>query len=144
MLRHALSSQVSRRKREREYLQKSDHSRTWFWNAHHIKSFIIKAYNIHYDKSETDLHIYNHSYVHCLCPPDVCRPKVANWVGPVSRPCRPWSSVILPGGVKENLLKDVKNFVSEEEKSWYTSKGESGISCILQFSLQSGIPHRRG
>ena len=34
--------------------------------------------------------------------------------------------MILPKGVKENLLKDVKNFVSEEEKSWYSSKGESG------------------
>jgi hypothetical protein len=44
-------------------VQKADLSRAWFWNVHHIKSFIVKAYNIHYDKSETDLHIYNHTYV---------------------------------------------------------------------------------
>jgi chaperone BCS1 len=112
-------------------MQKSDFFRAWFWNVHHIRAFIIQAYNIHHDKSETDLHIYNHTYVLCICPSDVCRPKVANWEGPVSRPSRPWSSVILPKGVKENLLKDVKNFVSEEEKSWYSSKGETGFPYTL-------------
>lgn len=53
-----------------------------------------------------------------------CRPKVANWEGPVVRPTRPWKSVILPGTVKDDLLKDVKNFVSEDEKTWYASRGK--------------------
>jgi len=47
-------------------MQKSDLSRAWFWNVHHIKSFIVNAYNIHHNKSETDLHIYNHTYVHAI------------------------------------------------------------------------------
>jgi hypothetical protein len=29
----------------------------------------------------------------------------------------------LPATVKENLLLDVKNFISEDEKAWYSSKG---------------------
>jgi hypothetical protein len=39
--------------------------------------------------------------------------------------------VILPKGVKENLLKDVKSFVSEEEKSWYSSKGQFGFAYAI-------------
>jgi hypothetical protein len=52
------------------------------------------------------------------------RPHQADWKGPISRPSRPWDSVILPEGVKESLLKDVKDFISEEETAWYVSKGE--------------------
>jgi hypothetical protein len=102
--------------------------RTWFWNRHHIRSFIVKAHNIHHDKTDTELHIYNHTYVSHISLADINRPKVANWEGPVSRPSRPWSSVILPGTVKQDLLKDVKDFISEEEKTWYSSKGQSGFS----------------
>jgi len=56
---------------------------------------------------------------------NIIKPNVANWESPISRPARPWSSVILPGTVKEDLLKDVKDFISEEETAWYTSKGLS-------------------
>lgn len=46
------------------------------------------------------------------------------WQTPVSRPIRPWSSVILPGTVKEDLLSDVKKFLGEKEIAWYAARGE--------------------
>lgn len=59
------------------------------------------------------------------------------YVGPTTRGSRPWDSVILPGTVKADLLKDVKEFFSEQESLWYTSKGES-----LVFVLRSGLQLR--
>ena len=52
------------------------------------------------------------------------RPQSSGWAGPLRRPARPWDSVILPAMVKENLLLDVKEFMSNAEKTWYASKGE--------------------
>lgn len=45
----------------------------------------------------------------------------------ISRPARPWESVILPGTLKENLLADTKEFL--EEGDFYESRG---------------LPYRRG
>jgi chaperone BCS1 len=52
------------------------------------------------------------------------RSNASGWSGPLRRPARPWDSVILPAMVKENLLLDVKEFMSKAEKAWYASKGE--------------------
>jgi hypothetical protein len=46
------------------------------------------------------------------------------WSGPARRPTRSWESGFLPAAVKENLLLDVKEFMSPSEKAWYASKGE--------------------
>lgn len=57
------------------------------------------------------------------------RPYNGTWYDPISRPVRTWASVILPGTVKEDLLEDVRGFLTDEEKEWYAERG---------------IPHRRG
>lgn len=67
------------------------------------------------------------------------------WQNPVSRPARPWSSVVLPGSVKENLLRDVQKFLSEKEMSWYAARGTSRDGDAPRVRrLIEGIPHRRG
>jgi hypothetical protein len=33
----------------------------------------------------------------------------------------------LPATVKEKLLEDIEQFVSEDEKAWYALKGEYGM-----------------
>jgi hypothetical protein len=79
--------------------------------------------------------------------PDRPDPRRINptWQSPVSRPARPWSSVILPGTVKEDLLRDVQKFLSEKEMSWYAARGEAGTNQVMaKHSLTPGIPHRRG
>ena len=43
----------------------------------------------------------------------------------MSRPVRPWDSVILPEGVKERLLEDVEKFISKKGKEWYAKRGKS-------------------
>lgn len=50
-----------------------------------------------------------------------------NWKLTSSRPNRPWESIILPEGIKEDLLVDVKEFVSEK-----------------LFYREKGVPFRRG
>ena len=54
------------------------------------------------------------------------------WYLPVKRPCRPWSSVLLPGTLKQDTLRDVENFLSEKEVNWYAARGEqSGKTCPI-------------
>lgn len=47
------------------------------------------------------------------------------WTGPTNRPVRKWDSVILPRESKEDIAKDVVAFLSDSEREWYASKGES-------------------
>ncbi|WWC87138.1 uncharacterized protein L201_002024 [Kwoniella dendrophila CBS 6074] len=89
----------------------------WFQAAHGIKQFITDAHELYHKKSDDELIIFNLS------------PATGNWIDPIHRPSRLWSSVILPITSKEPLLQDVKNFLSEKEKRWYNTRG---------------IPHRRG
>ncbi|ODO10788.1 hypothetical protein I350_01386 [Cryptococcus amylolentus CBS 6273] len=48
---------------------------------------------------------------------------------PITRRAREWGSVILPPGMKEEILEDVKRFLSEKDRNWHASRG---------------IPHRKG
>ncbi|WWD00331.1 hypothetical protein V866_007243 [Kwoniella sp. B9012] len=82
-----------------------------------IKQFIIDSHAMFFKKADNELLIFNVS------------PYTGNWIDPIHRPSRSWSSVILPESDKAPLLKDVKNFLSDEEKEWYGARG---------------IPHRRG
>ncbi|WWC87130.1 uncharacterized protein L201_002016 [Kwoniella dendrophila CBS 6074] len=82
-----------------------------------IKQFLIDAHGAFFKKSHKELLIFN------------LGPQTANWIDPIPRPTRPWLSVILPDEVKEPLLQDVKDFLSDEETEWYCARG---------------IPHRRG
>lgn len=56
-------------------------------------------------------------------PTSSAREYRGNWKLTSSRPNRPWESIILPKGIKEDLLDDVKEFVSE--KMFYREKGVS-------------------
>jgi hypothetical protein len=47
------------------------------------------------------------------------------WLNPIRRSTRPWASVILPATVKDRLLRDVEEFMSDEERLWYATIGES-------------------
>jgi chaperone BCS1 len=51
------------------------------------------------------------------------------WQDPISRPSRPWSSVILP--LKEPILKDMERFLSDKETRWYAARGkpDAPITC---------------
>lgn len=51
----------------------------------------------------------------------------SDWKLTSSRPNRPWESIIPPEGIKEDLLDDVKEFVSEK-----------------LFYREKGVPFRRG
>ncbi|WVW78709.1 hypothetical protein I302_100669 [Kwoniella bestiolae CBS 10118] len=82
-----------------------------------IKQFILDAHAMFFKKADNELLIFNVS------------PYTGNWIDPIHRPSRSWSSVILPESDKAPLLRDVKNFLSDEEKAWYGARG---------------IPHRRG
>ncbi|WVF70017.1 hypothetical protein IAT40_004803 [Kwoniella sp. CBS 6097] len=87
------------------------------WQPNSIQSFIIDCHAQFFDKSDDELVIYSLS------------PYNGNWFDPIHRPARSWSSVILPRDLKDPLLEDAKNFLSDEEKEWYADRG---------------IPHRRG
>lgn len=54
---------------------------------------------------------------------DGVRPWNGTWVAPITRPARAWSSVFLPRHIKEDLLEDVRGFLSDEEKKWYAARG---------------------
>ncbi|WWC59213.1 uncharacterized protein I303_101763 [Kwoniella dejecticola CBS 10117] len=82
-----------------------------------IKQFIIDAHAQYFKKTNEEIMIFNLS------------PYNGVWYAPIYRPCRSWSSVILPESQKAPLLEDVENFLSDEEKHWYSDRG---------------IPHRRG
>jgi hypothetical protein len=67
------------------------------------------------------------------------------WQGPIRRPTRSWDTVILPTAVKEDLLTDVKEFMSDEEKEWYASKGEFAalVTLTIRDSLSSRVCAQR-
>ncbi|WVF72107.1 hypothetical protein IAT40_006919 [Kwoniella sp. CBS 6097] len=87
------------------------------WRPNVLKDFLIAAHAAYFAKEERELIIFHAKRIN------------PTWQNPVSRPARPWSSVILPGTLKDDLLKDVERFLSEKESKWYASRG---------------IPHRRG
>nr|XP_018263747.1 uncharacterized protein I303_03620 [Kwoniella dejecticola CBS 10117]OBR85905.1 hypothetical protein I303_03620 [Kwoniella dejecticola CBS 10117] len=82
-----------------------------------LREFIVAARDAYFAKEERELLIFHAKRIN------------PSWQVPVSRPARPWSSVILPGNLKENLLRDIEKFLSDKETRWYASRG---------------IPHRRG
>ncbi|WVW82980.1 hypothetical protein I302_104996 [Kwoniella bestiolae CBS 10118] len=87
------------------------------FRPHVLREFLIAARDSFFAKEERELLIFHAKRIN------------PSWQNPVSRPARPWSSVILPGNMKEKLLKDVERFLSDKETRWYASRG---------------IPHRRG
>ncbi|WVQ97865.1 hypothetical protein IAU59_004981 [Kwoniella sp. CBS 9459] len=87
------------------------------WQPGSIQHFIIDCHAQFFDKSDDQLVIFSLS------------PSNGAWYDPIHRPARSWSSVILPKELKDPLLEDAKNFLSDEEKVWYADRG---------------IPHRRG
>ncbi|WVQ69972.1 uncharacterized protein L199_008196 [Kwoniella botswanensis] len=87
------------------------------FRPHVLREFLISARDSFFAKEERELLIFHAKRIN------------PSWQNPVSRPARPWSSVILPGQMKEKLLKDVERFLSDKETRSYASRG---------------IPHRRG
>ncbi|OCF38649.1 hypothetical protein I317_07570 [Kwoniella heveanensis CBS 569] len=87
------------------------------WQPGSIQNFVLDCHAQFYNKSDDQLVIFSLS------------PNNGNWYDPIHRPARSWSSVILPKELKDPLLDDAKNFLSDEEKEWYADRG---------------IPHRRG
>ncbi|WVQ98808.1 hypothetical protein IAU59_005939 [Kwoniella sp. CBS 9459] len=96
-----------------------DHLRiqTIAWRPNVLRDFLIAAHAAYFAKEERELIIFHAKRIN------------PTWQNPVSRPARPWSSVILPGSLKDDLLKDIERFLSDKESKWYASRG---------------IPHRRG
>ncbi|WRT67227.1 uncharacterized protein IL334_004193 [Kwoniella shivajii] len=82
-----------------------------------LRQFLVAARNAFFAKEERELLIFHAKRIQ------------STWQVPVSRPARPWSSVILPGDLKDEVLKDIEKFLSDKETHWYASRG---------------IPHRRG
>ncbi|WWC89949.1 uncharacterized protein L201_004878 [Kwoniella dendrophila CBS 6074] len=96
-----------------------DHFRvqTIAFRPHVLRDFLIAARDSFFAKEERELLIFH-------------APRLnSTWQSPVSRPARPWSSVILPNNLKNDLLRDIEKFLSEKEIRWYAARG---------------IPHRRG
>ncbi|KAK4683993.1 hypothetical protein P7C73_g6212, partial [Tremellales sp. Uapishka_1] len=91
--------------------------RTFRFQKNALKRFLVAAHRAFYAKGESELLIFHSKRLN------------AGWFKPVSRPARPWASVILPGNVAQNLLGDIERFLSDKETSWYAARG---------------IPHRRG
>ncbi|EIW69397.1 hypothetical protein TREMEDRAFT_62261 [Tremella mesenterica DSM 1558] len=110
--------------RRGSFFARSNHNRveniaikTFSWQGDVLKEFLTAAHKAYFQKTDKELLIYH-----------AMRIKAA-WQTPVSRPARPWSSVILPDRLKDNLLADVEKFLSEREVNWYAARG---------------IPHRKG
>ncbi|CAD6571038.1 MAG: hypothetical protein TREMPRED_000122 [Tremellales sp. Tagirdzhanova-0007] len=82
-----------------------------------IKDFLVAAHQSYFAKENNELLIFHAKRIN------------PTWQIPVSRPCRPWSSIILPGTIKDDLVSNIEKFLSEKETSWYAARG---------------IPHRRG
>ncbi|ORY24988.1 P-loop containing nucleoside triphosphate hydrolase protein, partial [Naematelia encephala] len=103
----------------RSRLRTVDHIqiRTLFWQKDVLKRFLVAAHQSYFAKEDRELLIFNANRI------------VAKWQSPVSRPVRPWSSVILPDNMKEDLITDIGKFLSDKEVQWYAARG---------------IPHRRG
>ncbi|WWD16054.1 hypothetical protein CI109_100479 [Kwoniella shandongensis] len=91
--------------------------RTIAFQSNVLRNFLVAAHKAYYAKEERELLIFHTKRIN------------ATWLRPVSRPSRPWSSVILPNSIKETILTDMEKFLSDTEIRWYASRG---------------IPHRRG
>ncbi|KAI9638064.1 P-loop containing nucleoside triphosphate hydrolase protein [Dioszegia hungarica] len=87
------------------------------YQKHALRSFLAAAHAAFYAKEERELLIFHSE----------SGAGYTEWQDPISRPSRPWSSVILP--LKEPILKDMERFLSNKESRWYAARG---------------IPHRRG
>jgi hypothetical protein len=60
------------------------------------------------------------------------------WLNPIRRSTRPWASVILPATVKDRLLRDIEEFLSDEERLWYAAIGESSkVVCSNKAERQA-------
>ncbi|ORX39974.1 P-loop containing nucleoside triphosphate hydrolase protein [Kockovaella imperatae] len=103
----------------RSSLHNKDHFRirTYAFQNNALRAFLVAAHDALHAKQEKEIHIFHPKRIN------------PNWQLPVSRPHRPWSSVLLPGNIKEHMLKDMKAFFSDKEMKWYGARG---------------IPHRRG
>ncbi|KAK8869680.1 hypothetical protein IAR55_000248 [Kwoniella newhampshirensis] len=82
-----------------------------------LKDFFAAAHQLYHAKEANELLIFHAERVN------------SEWQKAVSRPSRPWSSVILPDVIKEGVLRDMEKFFSDREQQWYASRG---------------IPYRRG
>ncbi|WRT64999.1 uncharacterized protein IL334_001940 [Kwoniella shivajii] len=112
---------ITRKSKEYAKIDKSDEDHLEItglpFQPEAIRQFIIDAHASFFKKTGDELMIFNLS------------PYNGAWYDPIHRPARSWNSVILSESQKAPLLEDVKNFLSDEEKSWYSARG---------------IPHRRG
>lgn len=103
-----------------------------------IKNFLVAAHQAYFAKEEQELLIFHPMFVSHKTRwkgnADLVRRIQPAWQKPVSRPSRPWSSVILPGTMKEDVLRDMEKFLSDKEMNWYAARGgfvgwSLGISC---------------
>jgi chaperone BCS1 len=94
-----------------------------------IRRLLERAQSTYQQKTNEDIVVFDVSFVlpafHQLTP----RSESTSFSSPRYRTARPWESVILPGTIKEDLLRDVSDFISSEMKKWYTQKGQSA-ACI--------------
>ncbi|TYJ56645.1 hypothetical protein B9479_002575 [Cryptococcus floricola] len=84
---------------------------------HIIQNFIAAVNQSFYEKEDKELRIYHSKRIN------------PTWMKPITRRAREWGSVILPPGMKEEILEDVKRFLSDKDRNWHASRG---------------IPHRKG
>ncbi|ODN83214.1 hypothetical protein, variant [Cryptococcus amylolentus CBS 6039] len=94
------------------------------YRPHIIQNFIAAVNQNFYEKEDKELRIFHSNDT------DVEGRRInPTWMKPITRRAREWGSVILPPGMKEEILEDVKRFLSEKDRNWHASRG---------------IPHRKG
>ncbi|ORY27769.1 P-loop containing nucleoside triphosphate hydrolase protein [Naematelia encephala] len=110
---------IERRRYSDAYGYGVDHLRikTIFYQSSAIEDFLVSVHGDYFRKADDELMIFHAS------------PWSGSWYDPISRPARHWDSVILPPHIKNGLLADVKDFLSEGDRAWYAARG---------------ISHRRG
>ncbi|ODN98483.1 hypothetical protein L198_03728 [Cryptococcus wingfieldii CBS 7118] len=91
--------------------------KTIAYRPHIIQNFIAAVNQSFYEKEDKELRIYHSKRIN------------PTWMKPITRRAREWGSVILPPGMKEEILEDVKRFLSDKDRNWHASRG---------------IPHRKG
>lgn len=84
-----------------------------------LDDFIAMAYQTHKNRDKGKLRIFS--------PAGESRKGGEHWTLQAAKSLRPWESVILPKGVKENLLADCQEFLNDPA-----------------FYEERGIPYRRG
>ncbi|TYJ56646.1 hypothetical protein B9479_002576 [Cryptococcus floricola] len=84
---------------------------------HIIQDFIVDVNKSFYEKEDKELRIFHSKGIE------------PTWMQPIRRRAREWGSVILPPGMKEEILEGIKRFLSDKDRNWHASKG---------------IPHRKG